>query len=365
LGVQQHYENMPSKLARLTDLLTALLRRVYPASFEDLAQEVAAYSDPDQAEDARMRMFERDKDELRAFGVPIETVRAPDGEVAGYRLRSRDFYLPYLYVAAAEGRPKSAPHRVGVYGYQGLPALTFEPDELEIAAAAARRARELGDPVLRVEAESALRKLSHDLPMEAAAPDDPHIAHRDQIDPRIFELLNDALLRRKTVNFGYHSMARDEHTSRSVEPYGLFLLSGHWYLAANDPEQAGIRNFRLSRMTDVRVNAARPQSADFTVAAEFRLREHARSKHAWELGSDDAIEAEVEFDIRDGAVAAAAGLGAPADGDDRRRRFTVRRSDAFVRWLLSFGGAAVPRAPESLAAEYRTQIGETRRVYGE
>jgi predicted DNA-binding transcriptional regulator YafY len=354
---------MTSKLARFTDLLVALLRRRYPASFQELAQDVAAYSDPGQAEDARMRMFERDKDELRAFGVPIETVRGPDGEVAGYRMPSRAFYLPYLYLTAAEGRPRREPQRVSAYGYQGLPALTFEPDELEIAAAATRRAGELGDPMLQADAESALRKLSHDLPLDTAVPDDPHMLRRDRIDPRSFELLNDALIRRKTVTFSYHSIGRDDHSARKVEPYGLFLLGGHWYLAANDIEREGIRNFRLSRMSDLRVNTARPQTRDFSVPAEFSLRGHARSRHAWELGSDDAMDAEVEFDITGGAVAAAAELGAPGDGDERRRRFSVRRSDSFVRWLLSFGGAAAPRAPKELVDEYRAQLRETLEVY--
>ena len=354
---------MASKLARLTDLLAALLSRRYPASFEELARDVSAYSEPDQAEDARMRMFERDKDELRAFGVPIETVRGPDGDVAGYLLRARDFYLPYLYVAAAEGRPRREPHRIGVYGYQGLPALTFDPDELEIAAAAARRAGAIGDPVLATDAESALRKLAHDLPLETSAGDDPHIVQRDHVDTRTFELLNDALLHRKRVTFAYHSIGRDDHSARSVEPYGLFLLGGHWYLAANDTERDGVRNFRLSRMSDVRVNAAKQQTPDFTVPSDFRLREHARSRQAWELGSDEAVEAEVEFEITGGAIAAAAELGARVDDDERMRRFSVRRSDAFVRWLLSFGGAAVPRAPRELVTEYRGQIRETLNVY--
>jgi proteasome accessory factor B len=251
---------------------------------------------------------------------------------------------------------------VRAYGYTGLPALTFQPDELEVAAAAARRACELGDPVLKAEAESALRKLSHDLPLEASPPDDPHIVRRDSIDDRTFELLNDALVRRKTVTFTYHSIGRDDRSARKVEPYGLFLLGGHWYLAANDVEREGIRNFRISRMSDVRVSGAKPQSPDFQVPAGFSLREHAQSKLPWELGTDEESEAEVEFQSRDGAVTAAAELGVATD-DQRRRRFSVRRSDAFVRWLLSFGGAAVPRAPEDLVAAYKAQLRETANLY--
>jgi predicted DNA-binding transcriptional regulator YafY len=45
-------------------------------------------------------MFERDKDELRAAGIPIETRTFRDAEgndaVSGYHLSSRNFYLPYV-----------------------------------------------------------------------------------------------------------------------------------------------------------------------------------------------------------------------------------------------------------------------------
>ena len=45
------------------------------------------------------RMFERDKDELKAFGIPIETVRFTINygheQQDGYRLARKDFHLPY------------------------------------------------------------------------------------------------------------------------------------------------------------------------------------------------------------------------------------------------------------------------------
>jgi proteasome accessory factor B len=65
------------KIQRWIDLLAALLRRHYPATFEELIRDVPAYGGS-QSQDARRRMFERDKDELRGFGVPIETMRALD-----------------------------------------------------------------------------------------------------------------------------------------------------------------------------------------------------------------------------------------------------------------------------------------------
>ena len=62
---------------------------------------------------------------------------------------------------------------------------------------------------------------------------------------------------RKVVTFGYRAMGDGESSVRSAEPYGLFYLSGHWYLAARDRDRGALRNFRLSRMYRVRRNAAR------------------------------------------------------------------------------------------------------------
>lgn len=129
------------KIQRWIDLLAALLRRKYPATFEELAGEVPSYANPAQARDARARMFERDKDELRAFGVPIESVEL-DVDMYGYRIKAADFYLPYL-VATASSRPVK-PAKVDKYGYRSLRNLAFEPDELAVVAESASRGLRMG-----------------------------------------------------------------------------------------------------------------------------------------------------------------------------------------------------------------------------
>jgi hypothetical protein len=46
-----------------------------------------------------------------------------------------------------------------------------------------------------------------------------------------------------------------------------------------------------------------------------------------------------------------------------KRRFTVRREDAFARWLLSFSGEALPLSPAELVDRYRELAGETLALY--
>ena len=351
------------KTQRWTDLLAALLRRRFATEFVELAREVPAYSDATQSDDARMRMFERDKDELRAFGVPIESVVMDDGETHGYRLAAADFYLPYLAFATDTGVEK--PEKVDKYGYRSIQTLTFEPDELSALADAATRLRTLGDSALAADIDSAVRKLAFDLPLDVGVATDgvAIVKARETVDHEVFEQLGDALLRRKRVKFVYRSMSSDETGGRSVEPYGLYFLDSHWYLAGRDIDREAIRNFRLSRIAGVEVNTAKSQSDDFAVPAEFDLRLHARARHAWELGDDDALPAIVEFTRTSGAAVAAMSLGEPVDGHESQRRFNVRRTDVFCRWVLAFAGDAVIVEPESLELEYRQLVWETRKMY--
>jgi predicted DNA-binding transcriptional regulator YafY len=383
------------KLQRWVDLLAALLIRHRHAPFDELAKDVPGYDLAHGQRESVLRTFERDKDELRRFGVPIDTVKDADGNTLGYRLERKAFYLPYLMLAGQE-RAARAPRKVEQEGYRSLETLAFEPDELDAIIEAATRVRALGDPILAGEAEAAIRKLALDLPLGAvlddavagaavlersvrdamrerplASPAPAALAKRMQrieptiVPPRrlpdttVFDRLSDALARRKAVTFDYYSMERGERSRRVVEPYGLFFVSAHWYLAGRDVGQDALRNFRLSRVSHVEVNSKKSQTPDYDLPPDFSLREHAKAREPWEIGDGDATPAIVEFVATTGATRAALELGRPVEGSDNRRRFDVRRLDAFARWLLSFGGDARPIDPPELRAEYERVASET------
>ncbi len=346
------------KLQRWLDLLAALLRHRFPVTFEQLIPEVPAYATEQNAE-SRRRTFERDKDELRIFGVPIETVDPTDGDTKAYRLRVNEFYLPYLSLRA-QGAPR--PRKLDRDGYRSLPMLSFEPEELTAVADAAVRVRQLGDSLLSEHAESAMRKLACDLPVDAAGPgpDDARLVPpRSAAAADLLVTLGQALDARKRVTFRYHALSTDAAGRREVEPFGLFFLNQHWDLAARASGERVVKNYRLSRIEDVQLDNARMKTADYDIPSSFRLCEHARSRHAWELGAGDSTDATVLFRARTGAAAAAFRLGEPVDGHPDRRRFRIRRPDAFARWLLSFGGDLVPVAPREIVEEYQGLIRET------
>ena len=361
------------KLRRWIDLLAALLSQRKPLTFTELARRVPAYlADNSVAagkpSETLKRMFERDKEELRQQGVPIESVGDLGSEESAYTLRVKDFYLPYLAVVTTRGVVH--PSKVTRFGYGSIQSLAFEPDELAVISEAASLVLQVGDSTLAEDVRSARRKLAFDLQLGATDAGDSSstasgalVMPAAQADSRTLAALGDALFARKRVTFAYHGMGASSAATRTAEPYGLFFISGHWYLAARDVDKDAVRNFRVSRMADLTGNERRKETPDYEIPRDFSLRAHAQSRYAWEIGDMDSLEAVVEFRGESGAAIAARALGRPDATGPAVRRFDVRRTDSFARWLLSFAGDAVPIAPEALVAEYRRLIADTRARY--
>lgn len=350
-----------AKLQRWIDLIAALLQHRFGATFAELKTLVPAFGGEKEAATVA-RMFERDKDELRALGIPIR-VRdedTEDGQTQRYFIKPGEMYLPYLALAA---RPAASRTVVPPEGYRTVPTLAFEPDELSVLIRAAGRTKTTGDPALAHDAESAIRKLTHDLGLALGSiagesESDGARTPEASIAPKV-SVLGEALLRRKRVTFTYRSMSRDIVDERTVESYGLSFSSGHWYLSGRDVAIDGIRKFRVSRVEDLTVNAKRPQSHDYEIPADFKLADHAKTRGPWELGEEPSEEMVVEIRSDTGAARALQSLGSDVHGHPMRRRFHVRRLNSFVRWLMSFAGDVVPISPPALVDQYHATISAT------
>jgi proteasome accessory factor B len=345
------------KLTRWIDLLSALLRRRFAVTFDELARDVPAYAHEGPASPTLQRMFERDKDELRRAGVPIETVVGPDGEPSQYRMRAESFYLPYLVLTGSAPRVLDR-----VAGYRALPSLALPPEEAAMLRRAADRVMALEAAPLVADASRALRKLRYDLP--DVIPEPPTAATAGAGDA--FATLANAVEQAKAVTFRYFSIGRGAEEARTVHPYGLVYVTGNWYLVAHQPGTDGVRLFRTSRMQGVSANGKAPGTPDFTVPADFDLRAHARSRQAWELGTGDLEMIEVAFRGAGGAVSSAVRLGEACASDDPsvvQRRFHVRRRDTFLRWLLTFAGEAIPIAPPAVVTDWSELVIATRQAH--
>ena len=206
------------KTERLLSLVVCLLSARRYLTAAQIREAVPGY--PESFE-AFKRMFERDKDELRELGIPLETgTNSASDEEAGYRI-SRQAYE--------------------------LPEIRLEPDEAAVLGLAARvwRRAELAGA-----AEGALLKLR-------AAGIDAEDMTQPGIEPRVhtgeaaFGPLWEAVRDRRPVSFGYRAAGRSSAQPRRLEPWGVVNRRGRWYVVGFDADRREQRVFRLSRVDGV------------------------------------------------------------------------------------------------------------------
>lgn len=365
---EQRATDRISKVQRWLDLIAYLVGRRVPASVEELMERLPAYAGEWEAEDATAResvrrKFERDKDELRALGIPLETVSYRMGalgeEMEGYQIRKKDFYLPYLRLLEEEksskdggGDPGTAP------GPTHSDTIELARDDAACAVDGLRSLARLPAFPLSDAARSALRKITFDLEPDAfgeapvlfAVPDETARARAT------VERLSDALARRKRVGFTYRGIQRGEDTERSVHPYGLLFQHSHWYMVAWDEDRDAERLFRVDRVSSLEVNSSRPNTPDYEIPPGPIL-ERYRNREAWELGEpDDGVEARVRFRFPTSLWAERNQFGVKVGQEDEDgsavRVFEVRQPNAFLRWVLSLAGEAEIESPDTLKSEF-------------
>jgi proteasome accessory factor B len=203
------------KTERLLGLVVCLLSSPRYLTAVQIRAAVPGY--PESFE-AFKRMFERDKEELRELGIPLETgLNSPGDDEAGYRI-PRQAYV--------------------------LPEIRLEPDEAAVLSLAARVWRQAE---LAGAAAGALLKL------RAAGVDADETAETG-IEPRLlageaaFGPLWEAVRDRRPVTFAYRAAGRSEPQQRHLQPWGVVNRHGRWYVAGHDTDRDAARVFRLSRI---------------------------------------------------------------------------------------------------------------------
>lgn len=203
------------KTERLLNLVICLLATRRYLTAEQIRRAVPGYAESDEA---FKRMFERDKEELRELGIPLEVGSDSlwDDE-PGYRIRRSDYELPEI---------------------------SLEPDEAAVLGVAARVWQRAS---LAGAASGALLKLrAAGIETEEAVPAgiEPRVDTPESSFPALWEAVRD----RRPVVFDYRAAGATEPARRHLEPWGVVSWRGRWYVAGHDRDRNGIRVFRLSRI---------------------------------------------------------------------------------------------------------------------
>jgi proteasome accessory factor B len=297
---------MTDRLERLVNLTATLLDTRRPLTLEELADRVEPRYPEEKV--ARRRQFERDKETLRELGIPIRVETADGfGSDQAYRIRPDDYYLPDFEL--------TPPERAALH--VAVTAVRLEGDAGRSGLA------KLGG----LEGSGAGATLA-ELPVTPALP-----------------ALFDAVRRHATVEFSYRG------EDRTLDPYGVVLRFGHWYVVGHDRDRDAPRAFRIDRIEgDPVVGAAE----GFVPPPDVDPGEYVRADPLT-YGEDQPQRATVLVDApRAGWVVEQLGEASVAERHDDGAvvvTLDVVNRDAFRRWVLDLLDHAEVLGPPELRTD--------------
>ncbi|HEY6550562.1 MAG TPA: WYL domain-containing protein [Solirubrobacterales bacterium] len=330
------------KLIRQLSLISFLMAQGRPVSALEIKREVEGYSDMN--DDAFARRFYADRAELESLGIQLGVEKPGEGffEAELYSLPPENFYLDAIKFSDDELAALSTALSLlseGEFAYA-------EPLRLALQQVA------WGHPNPLKEGERAPVEMA----MTASA------GGRD-LSQRLSKI-ETAISRRKTIEFTYYTMERDETEKRKVDPFHLVFRGGQFYLIGYAHEREAVRVFRLSRIQG-KVGYASKAEHDFSPPENFDRRDYGQ-RADWQLGE---IRGTAKIFVRDriawlierdfGAFgelrSAKKSDGTPGKGSVYETDYASPRE--LIAWVLRWRQNAQVLAPDELREEAEGRLG--------
>jgi proteasome accessory factor B len=298
------------KSERLLNLLiTLLVSRTY-VSKDRLREVVEPYREA--GDDAFEKMFERDKEELRSLGIPIEVGyvdRAFEDE-PGYRVERSAFELPEIDLAPEEAAVIGLAARV--WQHAGLAAAT-------------------SDALVKLKAGGVtVDRAALDIVQPTLSAEEP-----------AFEPFWDATRTRTPVRFGYLSSAAPRPATRHLQPWGVVSYRGRWYVTGHDTDRGEPRVFRLSRVQGDVTNDGKAGSFEVPPGTDLRAMTQSLAPQP--------ADRTAELLVRPGTAHGLRRHARPVEGDCpdgwERLDATYGSTDSFADEVLGYGADVVVLAP--------------------
>lgn len=223
-----------AKTERLVNLTMALLGSRRYMTKAEIFRRVAGYSG---SQETKERMFERDKDDLRALGIEIDVASHDplfEDEV-GYRIKPEAFQIQEKFDAEE-------------LGLISLALSLLRDDQFE-------------------ETSSSLVRRINSLAVTPELPDGFRLSGDAISEEGLADILT-ALGERRTISFSYRGM----NESRKVNPLGLSAWKGSWYLVAEDLARDDVRAFKLSRIFSKIKFESKPLA--YVIPSDFNIKEY-------------------------------------------------------------------------------------------
>ena len=304
------------KSERLINLLIALLVARTYVSKDRLREVVEPYREA--GDEAFEKMFERDKEELRSLGIPIEVGyvdRAFEDE-PGYRIERSAFELPDIDLTPEEAAVMGLAARV--WQHAGLAAATSD---------ALVKLKAAGVTVDR----TALDVVQPQLTAEEPA----------------FEPFWDATRTRTPVTFDYRSSSASATTTRHLQPWGVVSYRGRWYVTGQDTDRGEPRVFRLTRVQGAVRPDGRPGSFEVPPDTDLRALTRSLTPRPADRTADVLVREGAAQGLRRHSEAPSAPQDPPPPGWERLQT-SYAASDSFADEVLGYAADVVVIGPPEI-----------------
>jgi proteasome accessory factor B len=234
---------------RLFSLVLALLATDHGLTKSEILSTVQGYRQrySPNGDNANLeRQFERDKDDIRELGVPLETIEPP----------------------GQAGNNQNLRYRIPRGAYELPRDIAFSAEETALLGLAAMVWREGS---LSGESRRATMKLKA-LGIETV---EPVLAYAPRVRVReaAFDPLAAAVEKHQVVRFGYLKPGESEASARTVAPLALLQFQGRWHCYAVEPDTGERKTFLLRRIVGQVVATGATVAATGDDEAERGLRE--------------------------------------------------------------------------------------------
>lgn len=182
---------------------------------------------------------------------------------------------------------------------------------------------------------------------------------------RSVDTLSEAINAKKKVRFKYFEYGTDKKKKYRnggedylVSPYSLTVSDENYYLISHYPKHAELTNFRVDRMTDIRVSDEMCENIENIMGEKFSVGEYAKKIFSMYSGENLRVELLCENKMMNPIIDKFGEevFVQKADNEHFKACVNVNISPTFFAWVFTFGGKIKLTAPKEVKLRFEKMI---------
>ncbi len=182
-----------------------------------------------------------------------------------------------------------------------------------------------------------------------------------QIDQEIFFKVLEGIQERKTLDFAYRSIKRQEYIQRKFNPYKILCQRGDWYILGYCHRHQEFRVYNMARIQNIRV------AERFEWDESFDINSHIDPDFGvWAQGKSFTVELLFSQEVHTFILERQWHVGQRCCLQEDGRvllTFETNQFDEILHWVMSFGHKVLVLNPPELKEAIRREIATMAKMY--